>query len=207
MSVESDGSIIFRWYVNGKLCKVADGVPQVSANQDGITVDAAIAASVPALSPCITLADGAGVFWCIANGPLFPLPDFQAGTKSAHSPVLLAPTTEAFRVLMVANVCRAAGKGHTATVAALLESTGVAINEADEMQMTPLMHAAAGGHSETFIFLAEKGADFDLEDLHGKTALMLADASNTAFWSGIIRSDMPCGANGGTALLPGRGAT
>ena len=54
---------------------------------------------------------------------------------------------------------------------ALIES-GIDVNFQDYRNQTPLMHAAANGHTEVVLALIEKGAHLDVQDTGGSTALI-----------------------------------
>jgi uncharacterized protein len=90
------------------------------------------------------------------------------GSPSADSPQLL---TEAART------------GAVARVRALVAS-GANVNAADGTGLTPLMAAAAAGHSDVVALLADAGADLDIRDRLGRTAL---DRAMAASRTGVVR--------------------
>ena len=67
-------------------------------------------------------------------------------------------------------VCSAAREGDISQMKRLIEDGG-AINESDEMRMTPLQWAVVMGHSEVVRTLLEKGASIDHQHRDGGTAL------------------------------------
>ena len=71
------------------------------------------------------------------------------------------------------NLMKAAGKGRTEVVKALL-AQGADVNAKDKDNVTALIAAAAGGHAEIVKVLLAEGADVNVKGANGWTALMVA---------------------------------
>jgi ankyrin repeat protein len=69
-----------------------------------------------------------------------------------------------------------AAKGDTARIENFLKKAPFSfyLNARDSKGMTPLMHAAQGGHMDVVKLLLEKGADDKARNRRGETALQLA---------------------------------
>ena len=61
----------------------------------------------------------------------------------------------------------------------LLIDAKAPLNATDVNGWTPLHHALAEGHGEVAIALIEAGANYDVKDSEGKTALQVAADSKT----------------------------
>ena len=73
-----------------------------------------------------------------------------------------------------ARLIQAAGHGDTPAVAALADAGTVDMDAQNHDGMTPLIAACLGGHSQTVSALIAAGANVDVADIHGSTALMYA---------------------------------
>ena len=88
--------------------------------------------------------------------------------------------TDAFDQMKKSAVVYAAAQGHLAALDALLEATGLAavnVNAAYEHGLTALMWAAGQGHIATVRLLLARGAQIELRDDRGLTALDIAKSA------------------------------
>lgn len=75
---------------------------------------------------------------------------------------------------------RAAAVGSLPLTKLLIEQANSPINATDKSGWTPLHHALAEGNGDVGAYLVEAGADVDLQDSDGKTALQVAYDKKTA---------------------------
>ncbi|MFC4740029.1 ankyrin repeat domain-containing protein [Flavobacterium ponti] len=75
-------------------------------------------------------------------------------------------------------LCLAISKGDIATVKQII-SYGIDVNDTTNRGMTPLMYAAIYNQSEIAALLLEKGADVNMKDKSGSTALDHAKTSGS----------------------------
>jgi ankyrin repeat protein len=81
----------------------------------------------------------------------------------------------------------AAGRGQTAIVQRLLDA-GVDVNAAYHNHLTALMWAAGYDQAATASMLLARGANRDLRDDRGKTALDIAEETHSVHVSALLRA-------------------
>lgn len=81
-----------------------------------------------------------------------------------------AKDKEGWSVLMEASY-----EGHLKVIKYLIENRKVNVNSKDDDGWTALMRASWRGYSEIVKYLVEKGADINIKNYKGETALDLAD--------------------------------
>ncbi len=106
----------------------------------------------------------------------------------ALSVVLLAWQAPAADADGLTPLMRAAGRGDSGAVTALLAG-GADVNAAHaSLRLTPLMFAAYGGHDATVRLLLEKGATANLKDASGASAADWASQGGHADTSAVLTS-------------------
>ena len=89
-------------------------------------------------------------------------------------------------------ICRVAENGNVDEMRSLLDSDAALIDSADDSQRTALIWAADRGNAELVALLLDRGADLNLQDCDGQTALHYAAICGHADVAKALLADARC---------------